>query len=317
MPDLKQRLEKDGKEFDFFQAMSLIEQHFAKIEDQTCPFDNSRVRFIPDNSIRFPSGDIKGVQTEKDDSLRFILSFMSLCGMTSPLPSYFLEHCSPYQQTQAVLQDFLTIFNHRLYVLFYHAWRKNRFMYHCSSRDFLKLCQYVGSIAGLTAHSLSEKERLVAYAGMFSAPCRSADNLEAIISDFFGGISVSVNQWIPQWTRQTDLKQLGLSMKLGYNAMLGTHYLDTSGKFRIILGPLERELFESFQPGKPSIELLKEIVREYLADPLVFDIEVRLKASELTPVVLGEKKSQLGITASCGSITQLNNPYTLIIEAVS
>ena len=97
--------------------------------------------------------------------------------------------------------------------------------------------------------------------------------------------------------------------------MAGTHIRDTGGKFRIILGPLEKETFETFLPGKENIVTLKEMVKLYCTDSLDFDIVVKLKPAALVPVVLGENSSRLGISTSCGKSSETSDAYSIVIES--
>jgi type VI secretion system protein ImpH len=110
-----------------------------------------------------------------------------------------------------------------------------------------------------------------------------------------------------------ELKKIGEDSVLGSTAMCGTHIRDTGGKFMIILGPLEKETFETFLPDSPNITLLKEIVDKYMTDPLEFSVEVKLKPSALIPVVLGNDGAPLGITSSCGRSLEKSNDYSILI----
>ena len=51
---------------------------------------------------------------------------MGLVGVSSPLPIYFSEYVARHEENGRPLIDFLNIFNHRCYVLFYLAWKKYR-----------------------------------------------------------------------------------------------------------------------------------------------------------------------------------------------
>jgi type VI secretion system protein ImpH len=154
---------------------------------------------------------------------------------------------------------------------------------------------------------------MVAYTGILAGTCRSAEGLKTILSSYFGGIPVAIKQWMPRWAPVSDLKQMGKNSVLGLNTMIGTHIQDTGGKFRVILGPLEKDDFVTFLPEKSNISVLKEIVTGYTTDPLSFDIEVRLKPTALVPVVLGEKDAQLGIGSSCGKSSEKADAYSIVI----
>jgi type VI secretion system protein ImpH len=90
------------------------------------------------------------------------------------------------------------------------------------------------------------------------------------------------------------------SAALGVNTTVGTEVIDYSGKFRVAIGPLRRERFESFLEGTGNITAAREMISFYSLDPLSFDIEIKLEAQELVPVVLGKVEASLGRTSSLG-----------------
>ncbi len=315
MPDLIKLMENKSREFDFFQAVTLLEEYFHKKDKENDPLKSGRIQFASDTEIAFPPSDIAAIKVNQSGAIQFILSFMGFLGVSSPLPHYFTEYATRYENEETVLSDFLNIFNHRIYVLFYSAWKKYRLVSSSVKQDSFGLFQKIALLAGLQDARLKKWRKMVAYAGILAGSCRSAEGLKTIVSDFFDGIPVSIEQWVPRWAPVRDLKKIGVDSILGSTAMAGTHIRDTGGNFRVILGPLEKETFETFLPEESNITQLKEMVNHYLTDPLGFDIEVKLKPAALTPVVLGEKLAPLGVTTSCGRSSELSNAYSIVIES--
>jgi type VI secretion system protein ImpH len=271
------------------------------------------VQFVSDTSISFPPNDIASITVQENGMIRFVLSFMGLLGISSPLPHYFTEYGTKYEKDGSALADFLAIFNHRIYVLFYQAWKKYRLVNGSVERDAFGLLQKIAMLAGLYGERFYTHTKLAAYAGIFAGSCRNAEGLRTLIADYFQAIPVTVKQWMPRWAPVKDLKKLGIDAVLGIHAMIGTHILDRGGTFRLILGPLEKDTFQMFQPDTPNIALLKEMVTGYLTDPLEFDIEVQLKPAALTAVILGEDTAQIGISGSCGTSTGTTEAYSIVI----
>ena len=313
MPDLISQMVEKSRELDFFQAVSLLEEYFQKEEAGVDPLNSNRVQFYSDTATAFPPSDIAKIESDKEGFVRFVLSFMGLLGISSPLPQYFIEYGYKHEGEETALSDFLSIFNHRFYVLFYRAWKKYRIIKRLSELDPSGLFQKIAFLSGIDEKNLQKRKRMVAYTGILTGSCRSAEGLRTVISDFFGNIPVAIRQWIPRWAKVDELKKIGEDSVLGSTAMCGTHIRDTGGMFMIILGPLEKETFEAFLPDSPNIVLLKEIVDKYMTDPLEFSVEVKLKPSALIPVVLGKEVAPLGITSSCGPSLEKSDDYSILI----
>jgi type VI secretion system protein ImpH len=301
MDDLIRRLAAEGRRFDFFQALSLVEEYYSR-QGVSDPVNSGRVRLEADSSLGFPPSDIAGV---RDDHgvLRFALSFMGLIGVSSPLPVYFAEFVEVKPEESRALRDFLAMFNHRMYALFYRAWKKYRFQRTFSSLLSDPFTRRVAALAGIgDAASISgEQTRILAYAGLFAGRCRGGASLSALIGDFFGGVPVVVVNWMPRRAELRDVKKLGANARLGVDAIAGTSILDRTGKFRVVVGPLPRATYERFLPGGSTMQRLVELVRAYMADPLEFDVEVMLQSIDLIPVALGLDTAALGRTSSLGA----------------
>jgi len=316
MSDLIAKLQNESCEFNFFQAVSLLEERFISdgIRD---PVNSGKIRFEPDHSITFPPNDIAAIKQETEGEVKFMLSFMGLIGVSSPLPVYFSDYLSKYPEKSVPLRDFLTIFNHRMYALFYKAWKKYHFMRNFSAAADDPFTRHVAALAGMASESVVSKDnlRLLAYTGVLAGSSRSASGLKTILSDIFGGIPVEVEQFVPRWAPVRDVKQLGSDARLGISTILGTSIFDRAGKFRIVLGPFKREVYESFLPGTPNITAIRKIAGSYCADPLEFDIKVQLQSVDLVPVVIGADNTRLGETSSLGKSEGKTDIHSILIAA--
>jgi type VI secretion system protein ImpH len=97
-------------------------------------------------------------------------------------------------------------------------------------------------------------------------------------------------------------------------ALCGTTFYDVSGKFRVVIGPLKREVYENYLSKSENIATMKSIIQSYITDPLDFDIEVQLQSMELVPVCLGWDNSRLGTTSSLGKSKSRTDIQSIIIE---
>jgi len=167
-PGVIERLSTDGFLFNFFQALSLLEEKFRK-DGQKDPLESGRVRCIPDTSLAFPASDIQRIG-EKKGNIELVLSFMGLIGVSSPLPIYFSEYVSRYEENALPLIDFLNIFNNRFYVLFYRSWKKYRFVRALSAGKADPFVRRVAFLSGQNPDLLSATAnfKLLAYCGFFT-----------------------------------------------------------------------------------------------------------------------------------------------------
>jgi len=303
------KLNAKGHFFDFFQAVFLLEEYFQKQHGASDPLTSGKIRFAPDTDITFPASDVKKVHATQSH-VEFILSFMGLVGVSSPLPQYFSEYVAQHEHTGSALYDFLTIFNHRFYTLFYRAWKKYRFLTASRDRSFTHKLKFLAGILNAKTTDM----RFVAYTGILAHPNRSAEGLRTILSDFYGNIPVGIEEFFPRRAPLKEKRQMGVNALLGKNTIIGDHIEDRCGKIRIVLGPLNRENYESFLSGSPRLKEITTIVSHYSADPLDFDIQLTLQATDLVPVVLGNNDASLGKTSSLGSSSQTTGIHSVVIN---
>jgi len=51
---------------------------------------------------------------------------------------------------------------------------------------------------------------------------------------------------------------------LGYDTVVGERVRDVQSRFRIVMGPMDLDRFGDFLPGRPSLERLRDWVRNYV-----------------------------------------------------
>jgi type VI secretion system protein ImpH len=313
--DLTQRLTREGYRFNFFQVLQLLEEKFRKEKGIKNPVETGQVRMAPDSSLVFPPSDIKGIR-ENRGVFELTLTFMGLVGVSSPLPLYFSEYLARHEDNSRPLVDFLNIFNHRCYCLFYRAWKKYRFLSSFSPGESEPLPRRLALLAGLDPRRLSDPSygRLLSYTGLFAGKCRGKSAVASLLSDFFSGLPVEIQEYQPRWVEIQNPPRMGLDSQLGVNSIAGTASWDISGKFRVGVGPLPRETFERFLPHSDNIKKMKELVSLFLSEPLAYDIEVKLQSSELIPVILGKNNTRLGETSSLGESSLLSDIKSIVID---
>jgi type VI secretion system protein ImpH len=313
--DAVESLKKEAYKYNFFQAMQILEENCRKEKKRQNPLEEGFIQCITDTSLVFPPSDIKKIE-EKGDVFIMTLTFMGLIGVSSPLPIYFSEYVARFEESAMPLLDFLNIFNHRCYTLFYRAWKKYRVINSLSKRTADSLVRSVACLSGINPDSIADplQMRLLAYTGLMAGKCRGKSGLASMLSNFFSGLPVSIKEYVPRWVPIRNPSRIGEDVRLGINSIAGTTKWDIGGKFRICVGPLSRESFSSFLPGTENIKKMKGLVVTFLADPLDFDIEVQLQSCDLVPVVLGKSNARLAETASLGKSSQQSDIKSVVIE---
>lgn len=235
---LLQRLINRGWEFDFFQAVWLLERYCGSPTPVggRGPVAAEPIRFRPEVSMGFPSTDVRRITPlaaagqgptgvpEGETLYRIDATFMGLYGVSTPLPLHYaveiLRAVDPYEARPPVsdtpdsaveiepesapARDFLDIFHHRLLSLFYRSWTKYRYhvTYGMPGRDTVTpfLLWLIGCQRGYDQAILGvEPIRLIRYAGLLTHHPKPAVSLEGLLGDYWGGMPIKVNQWIGRW----------------------------------------------------------------------------------------------------------------------
>ncbi len=312
MSDLIELLKTRGLEFDFFQAVTLIEEYFAPEEMRTEGEKRTNVRFSANPDIGFPSSDIASVKEHDGWGVEFLLSFMGLLGISSPLPHYFTDYGAKHSEESSPLTDFINIFDHRIYSLFYHAYMKYRSVPTWSRHEDSDLHKRIAAFTGLNSDD-PVTNQLLSCAGLFAGVSRNADSLAEILSECLGA-DIRIEQWVPRWAAVENCTRLGLNLVIGDDALLGERVFDRTGKIRIVISLEKGDDFESFLISSQKRESINSIVAIFSPQPLDFDIEIRFRASMLIPVQLGSDNAKMGISASCGTNSNEHECYSIIIS---
>ena len=96
--------------------------------------------------------------------------------------------------------------------------------------------------------------------------------------------------------------QLGGSQQLGKNSLLGRALRDAHSKFRLVLGPMSQEKYESFLPGQSNSQKILDWVRQYTGVELSWDAVLCLPHHDVQGIRLGQAKP-LGLASWLGTRT--------------
>ncbi len=136
MPSPKDKLAAEFFEFDFFQAVRVLE----KLNPDRVPVGldgppaDEIARFRAHLSMAFPPSQIVALQPPGEERANplFTVTFLGLYGPSGVLPTHYTQQLMDLVRDvrgaeRYSLRDFFDLFDHRFISLFYRAWEKYRF----------------------------------------------------------------------------------------------------------------------------------------------------------------------------------------------
>ncbi|MEQ9408262.1 MAG: type VI secretion system baseplate subunit TssG [Fuerstiella sp.] len=327
--DLIQELLEHPEQFDFFQAVRLIELYVTQERNhpRSSAVGSDRgphtepicFRALP--SLSFPSGQIAALHaSEKAEAgaedacplpVDMTVSFMGLTGPNGALPQHYttlLIERSHQRHKDNTLREFFDLFNHRIISLFFRAWEKYRFPFAyernveegAADDDLFTRCLF--SLVGLQLPGLRDRfsfddQTMVSYGGLLAQQTRSAAGLEQILCDYFS-IHASVVQFVGQWLYLPDdcqsslpspRNRSGQNLTLGDSAVVGGRVWDVQCRVRVQLGPLRISDFNGLMPDGDRLAAVAEMIRFYIGMERDFDIQLVLRKQDVPDCRLEEK----------------------------
>jgi type VI secretion system protein ImpH len=234
--------------------------------------------------------------------------FFGVLGANGPMPLHLTEYAKQraHLSNDRSLVAFLDMFHHRLLSLFYRAHSSADPVTQHDRPESDRFAVYVASMIGLGLPSLRETDNVkLYYAGLFAAQSRSAEGLRALLEDYFE-MKVRIEELVGEWVTlpaaqgwrlgQGPKRAAPLMGRLASSALVGTRVWMRQHRFRIALGPLRQEQFQSLLPGTPGWKRITALVRSYVGDELKWDMRLMVSEDAIRPARLGGD-AQLGRTS--------------------
>jgi type VI secretion system protein ImpH len=290
---LTERLRREPYRFQITQAVSLLERSAPPgrrpVGGGEGP-SREAVRFRARLSLSAPTAPLESAGPDPDHPGRTVLTahFTSLAGTSGVLPYPYTEYVlSQNRDGNPALADFLDLFNHRAFSLFYRACKKYRPLLEVKADGEASLASLLLPLMGRRTESQAERhgeetgstdQVLLAYAGLFVRPQRPAVMLEGLLREA-SGWPVRVEPFAGRWLAlapadRSRLGGRGDAHALGGGLMLGRRSWDDQGMIRLRVGPLSLEEFRALQPGGGEVAALVALAALYTDNAV--DVEVRL-----------------------------------------
>ena len=188
-------------------------------------------------------------------------TFLGLYGHASPLPTFYTEDLLEDETSdEPATRDFLDIFNHRLFALFFRCCMKYRLFFQVLEEKNAGDLERLFCLLGLGEPGLREEiphaYSLSRYIGIVTQYPHSAWGLETMLQDAFRGVPVGVIQCFRRRVRIPPDQRLRLGQagsRLGIDSVLGEEIEDRTGKIRLRVGPVDLATFQGLLPGSPEL----------------------------------------------------------------
>jgi type VI secretion system protein ImpH len=307
---LLERLTQEPERFSFYAAMRLLEAAFVdhpRFGLSNHP-EQDPLRLAQEPTVTHPSSALAALELADDDVSRnrLLVHFFGLFGTDGPLPLHLTEYARERRRNynDPSFQRFADVFHHRALSLFYRAWADVRPTVAFDRPNQDRWASYVGSLIGYGLDSFRNRDAMpdltkLHFAGLFANQTRNAEGLSQILSAFFA-VPVRLEQFHGAWIGfpeedRTHLSDGAATAQLGRTAVLGSRVWTRQHKFRIVFGPLSLQDYRRLLPGGLSFHRLVPIVRNYIGDVMMWDVNLVLKATEVPKIILGQQ-GQLGWT---------------------
>jgi type VI secretion system protein ImpH len=228
---------------------------------------------------------------------------IGLTGAAGVLPSLYNEVLAATLRGRShAVHDFFDLLAHRIVAMFAGAavkYRLNRAAEAAAvagpPRDDRPAEALLALIGFATPHLLPRlavgAEPLLHYSGFFAARPRSAERLEALLSDWLGR-KVEVVQFDGAWLtlppdQRTSLavgRHPGAWNRLGIDAAVGVRAWDPQARIVLRVGPLDYRSFAALLPGTAGLRRLVSLVRAFLGFEIGFAVNPVLAGPEIPPL---------------------------------
>jgi type VI secretion system protein ImpH len=312
--------------YDFYQTLRRLECLYSEKPrwgSALRPVDEP-VRLGQDPDLSFAPAPLASFEPGAEGTPpRLQVKLFGLLGPNGPLPVHITEYTRERLRHAGdpTLSRFLDVFHHRFLELFYRAWAQAQPHVNRDRPADDRFASYLGAFIGLSPQALRNRDQLPDLAKLFHVSSlvrqvRNADGLRSILEHFFR-VPVTIEEFVGHTlhlarSERTYLAREGAT--LGTGAVLGRRVWDRQHKFRVHLGPLTLQQYESFLPGEEPLTKLVDWVRLYLCFELQWDVRLVLKKHEVPPVKLG-RAGRLGWTTWLGRRRAATDADDLCLDA--
>lgn len=239
---------------------------------------------------------------------KFYVQNFGLLGPNGALPLHYTEHAYTriHHWNDSTFSEFLDIFHHRAYLLFYRAWAESQPHVGYHRKACNPFAQRLNSLVGHGKHTSWGREQLPTHfradlAGHFSRRTKTQEGLQAALSACTGQ-AVMVHPFQAQWLQLPKItNEPSTEPALGKGVMLGSRVWCAQSKIKIDIGPMPYSAYLKLLPGGVGRAHILQATHAYLG--LEFDCvyEIQIKPEQIPQARL-DGTAQLGRTSWLGEM---------------
>jgi type VI secretion system protein ImpH len=260
--------------------------------------DEERIQLRHDPKLAFRPGEVSAVRVRDVNRDRPVIeittAFLGLTGAASPLPPYLAEEIAQEDEEAPLRRDFLDLFHHRFVSLFYRARARSDYANGYRSDQSDAWSRRVLALLGRDRPPRVEAWRVLRWAPILAQRNVTPAAVEAAVADVLaeelGEVGVSVEPFVGTWAPidPDDENRLGRARStLGRDLLVGRRILDRSSRFRLVVGPLGREMLLRIRGNERLLRRVADAVAELCAATLEFELVLWLTPEAAPHLELG------------------------------
>ena len=305
-----EELQQQPSAFDFYQAVYSLERQFSTEQKRWQGVGRDGfpgkelVRFKALQHLGFPGQPVTKVtpRINQPPAVDMHVSFIGLTGPSGVMPQHYSEMVlQRLKQRDKTMRDFFDLFNHRLVSLYYRAWGKYRFacQYEMATDNDDSFTQVLSRLSG-ARHALA-----LYYAGAFSAPQRSAQQLKQLLTDLLQ-TDIQILPLQGRWLSLAQSEQSALTKRsatqgqhaaLGQSAMLGSRVWDVSSSIEVQI-KVQPQKAELLLPGSYQYSLVQTLLADFLPAALRVRLSLVGQQQDFPTATLSTRHTRLGQSGS-------------------
>ncbi|WP_426075511.1 type VI secretion system baseplate subunit TssG [Janthinobacterium sp. PSPC3-1] len=297
IPDLIAQLLARPGCFDFFQALRLLAAWLAQQGVEADRIFGHGLHLHGSASLAFAPGQIEHCWADDEGRLHVRAAMIGFLGLHGNLPLHYTDTIDRHERDtgDSGPRAWLDGLSQRALSLFYQAWARYRIECQgdADGGDFLPLQLALAGVApGALAHqSDSLPAHVIAhYAALLRHRPATAEVMQAVLFEYFG-VDVRLQRFIAAWVTRAPhehTRLAGSNAVLGGGAMLGERCRRADLRLRLVFGPLSREQYDDFLPGRPGALVLRQMLALFGLPCVSFEVRLVLRRDAVRGCALGD-----------------------------
>ncbi len=316
------RLLEEPYRFEFFQTLRLLERwhahgsgtsrsemltHHVRFRNSLAlsfpPSEIESLRALPAAKADAATGEEAATQGSAPADVEIIPAFFGLLGISGALPLFYTELFAEREMRRkdGAARAFLDVFQQRAVSLLYEAWRKHRLPLHFEDNRRRHYLPALLALTGMEEASRASRgripeEAIAFFSGSLQQRTHSAVQMQRLLSAHFG-VPFKLEQFVGRWHTLPEAAHTLIGMAggvLGQSALVGGRVWQRDLRMRLVVGPMDRDQFDTFLPRGSASEALRDMLTLMSGVTLEYEVQLLLRPEQAPQVTLGSGTARLG-----------------------